>query len=221
MLDQLISNYLQQPVKASWSGSPGDVLRGSFEDCRLELGGLATAWLPLEGVVMSARRAHFRPGVPARIEVEEPSLLVSVGQRDITRWVDRFQLPFELLLTPRGLLARARVAGFPVGEIEVRLEVVGGWFVLQPRRASLLGVPNYAAWLFRTYLPLPPLAEGARLDEIGHDEGRVQLRVEIDSFEEELTPGIVSRLRGRVLPGMGKRPGAGETETDPEKEDEE
>jgi hypothetical protein len=40
-----------------------------------------------------------------------------------------------------------------VAELEARLEVVSGWFVLQPKRASILGVPNYVASLFRTYLP--------------------------------------------------------------------
>ena len=200
ILDQLVGTYLKQPVKASWEGGAADLLRGSFDDARLELGGLATAWLPLEGVVLSARRALLKPGVPARIRIEEPSLLVSVGQRDVTTWMERFQLPFELHLTERGLLARAKIAGFPLGEIEARLEVVGGWFVLQPQRASLLGVPNYAAWLFRTYLPLPPLAAGSKLEEIGHEEGRIRLRFEIDTFEEELTPGLLGRLRRRVLP---------------------
>jgi hypothetical protein len=201
VLDQLMATYLKQPVKASWQGTPADLLRGSFSDARLELGGLATAWMPVEGVVLSARRAVIKAGVPPTIEVEDPSLLVTVGQRDVTRWVERFQLPFELQLTARGLVARAKLAGLQVGEIEARLEVVRGWFVLQPRRASVLGVPNYAAWLFRTYLPLPPLAEGAALEEIGHDEGLVRLRFEIDSFEEELTPGLLGRLQRRVLPG--------------------
>ncbi len=200
VLDQLVSRYLEQPVKASWEGGAADLLRGSFDDARIELGGLATAWMSLDGVILSARRAELKPGVPATIRVESPSLLVSVGQRDVARWVERFQLPFELHLTERGLLARAKVAGLPLGEVEARLQVVGGWFVLQPQRASLLGVPNYAAWLFRTYLPLPPLAEGARLEEIGHEAGRLRLRFEIESFEEDITPGLMRRLRGRLLP---------------------
>lgn len=200
VLDQLVSRYLEQPVKASWEGSAADMLRGSFEDARLEFGGIATAWMPLEGVVLAARRAELVPGVPATIRIEEPSLLLSVGQADVTRWVERFQLPFELHLTEQGLLARAKVAGLQIGEVEARVGVVGGWFVLQPQRASLLGVPNYVAWLFRTYLPLPPLAEGANLEEIGHEEGRLRLRFEIDSFDEELTPGLVGRLRSRLLP---------------------
>ena len=200
ILDQIVGTYLKQPVKASWEGTPADLLRGTFDDANLELGGLATAWLPLEGVILSARRVEFLPGLPARIRVEQPSLSAIVGQRDVESWVERFALPFELHLTERGLLARARVAGLQIGEIEARLEVVGGWFALQPRRASLLGVPNYVAWLFRAYLPLPPLAAGARLDEIGHEDGRLRLRFEVDSFEEELTPGLLGRLRGRILP---------------------
>jgi hypothetical protein len=200
VLDQLVSRYLEQPVKASWEGTATDLLRGSLDDARLELGGVATAWMPLEGVVLSARRAELQPGVPAIIRVEDPSLLVSVGQRDVSKWVERFQLPFELHLTERGLLAKAKVAGLQIGEVEARVEVVGGWFVLQPRRASLLGVPNYAAWLFRTYLPLPPMAEGARLQEIGHEEGQLRLRFQVESFEEDLTPGLLGRLRRRLLP---------------------
>jgi hypothetical protein len=200
VLDRLVGRYLEQPVKASWHGSAADLLRGSLDDARLELGGMATAWLPLEGVVLSARRAELHPGVPATIRVVEPSLIVSVGQRDVARWVERFQLPFELEFGERGLIARAKVAGLQLGEVEARLEVSGGWFVLQPRRASLLGVPNYAAWLFRTYLPLPPLAQGARLEEIAHQEGQLKLRFEIESFDEDLTPGLLRRLWRRVLP---------------------
>ncbi len=199
-LDQIVSRYLDLPVKASWHGGPADLIRGSFDDPRLELGGIATSWLPLDGVVLSARHVKLTPGLPARLHVEDPSLMALVSQSDVERWVARFQLPFELQLTEHGLVAKARVAGLPLGEVEARLGVVRGWFVLQPRRASLLGVPNYAAWLFRTYLPLPPLARGARLDEIEHEERRIRLRFEIESFEEEITPGLLGRLRRRLLP---------------------
>lgn len=200
VLDQLFSTYLRQPVKASWEGSPSDLLRGSFEEARIELGGIATAWLPLEGVVLSASHVAFEPGMPARIRVEEPRITAVVGQRDVERWLGRTQLPFALNLTERGIVARAQVAGLNVGEIEARLEVLRGWFILQPRRASLLGIPNYAAWLFRTYLPLPPLADGAKLEEIGHEPNRLRLAFEVDGFDEELTPGLIGRLRARVLP---------------------
>jgi hypothetical protein len=200
VVDQLFSTYLKQPVKASWEGSPSDLLRGSFAEARIELGGIATAWLPLEGVVLSARHIDFQAGMPARIRVEEPRLTAIVGQRDVDRWLSGTQLPFELKLMERGIVARAEVAGLNVAEIEVQLEVLGGWFILQPRRASLLGIPNYVAWLFRTYLPLPPLAKGARFEEIGHEPGRLRLAFEVDGFEEDLTPGLLGRLQERVLP---------------------
>jgi hypothetical protein len=115
-------------------------------------------------------------------------------------WIERLELPFDLRLTERGLLAKAEVAGVPVAEVEVQLRVVGGWFALQPRRASILGVPNYMAWLFRSYLPLPPLAKGASLEEIGHDDGRLRLRFAVETFEEDITPGLLGRLRRRLLP---------------------
>jgi hypothetical protein len=200
VLDQLFGTYLRQPVKVSWEGSAADLLRGSFDDVRVELGGLATAWLPLEGVVLYAARVEIRPGLPARLRVEEPRLHAIVGQRDVDTWLGRSQLPFRLSLGERGILAEAKVAGLQVGEVEASLEVVRGWFILQPRRASLLGIPNYAAWLFRTYLPLPPLANGASLEEIGHEPGRLRLAFRVDSFEEALGPGLLARLRSRILP---------------------
>jgi hypothetical protein len=199
-LDEIVSRYLELPVRATWHGGAVDLLRGRLDDPRIELGGIATSWLPLEGVILCARRSRLTPGLPSRLHVEEPEVVALVGQRDVERWAARFQLPFELELTEQGILARARVAGLPLVEVEARLGVVGGWFVLKPRRASLLGVPNYAAWLFRTYLPLPRLAKGARLEEIGHEPGRIRLRFEVESFEEEITPGLAGRLRRRLLP---------------------
>lgn len=200
VVDQLFSTYLKQPVRASWEGGASDLLRGTIEDARIEFGGIATAWLPLEGVILSARQVDFQPGMPAGIRVEQPRLTAIVGQRDVDTWLNGTQLPFNLKLAEKGIVARAEVAGLSVGEIEARLEVAGGWFILQPRRASLLGVPNYVAWLFRTYLPLPPLAQGAKLEEIGHEPGRLRLLFEVDDFEEDLTPGLLGRLQARVLP---------------------
>ena len=200
IVDQLFSTYLKQPVKASWDGGAGDLLRGSFDDLRVEFGGIATAWLPLEGVVLSAAHVQIQPGVPARVQIEDPVLHAIVGQRDVDTWLGNSQLPFELQFTERGIVAQAKIAGLQVAEVEATLEVVGGWFILQPRRASLLGIPNYAAWLFRTYLPLPPLAVGAALEEIGHEPGRLRLAFKVDSFEEDLTPGLLGRLRSRILP---------------------
>lgn len=200
VVDQLFSTYMKQPVKATWKGRAADLLRGSFENLRVEFGGIATAWLPLEGVVLSAGHVEIQPGLPARICVEEPTLHAIVGQRDVDDWLGSSQLPFQLQLTDHGLVAQAKIAGLQVGEVEASLEVVGGWFILQPRRASLLGIPNYAAWLFRTYLPLPPLAKGAALEEIGHEPGRLRLAFRVDGFEEDLIPGLLGRLRSRILP---------------------
>ena len=200
VIDQLFSTYLKQPVKATWEGSTADLLRGSLHEIRIEFGGITTAWLPLEGVVLSARRIEIQPGVPARLVVEEPTLQAIVGQRDVDAWLDGSQLPFRLLLTDRGLVAQANVRGLQVGEVEATVEVQRGWFILQPRRASVLGIPNYIAWLFRTYLPLPPLASGASLQEIGHEPARLRLAFHVADFEEDLTPGLLGRLRERILP---------------------
>jgi hypothetical protein len=133
------------------------------------------------------------------MEVRGPSLEVVVSQIDIDPWMERFQLPFRLLLEERGLLMKAEFAGLALGEIQTQLEIVNGWFVLRPRRAALLGVPQWVS-LFRSYLPVPPLSDQAKLDRIEHEAGRLRLRFAVEDFDEELTPGLLDRLRARVVP---------------------
>ncbi|MCP5058132.1 MAG: hypothetical protein GY937_15610 [bacterium] len=205
-IDQVLSTYLRQPVRLSWKGAIADTILGTFERPRVELGGLATAWVPFEEVVLDADKVTFQPGVPARLAIEAPRVELAVGQAEIDKWMGRLQLPFRLLLEETSLIAKTRIAGFPVGELEARLDIVGGWFVLKPRRASILGIPGALAPLFRTYLPLPPLPQDARLVAIDHEPGLLRLTVEADDFEERITPGLVGRLQKRMMPGPGFGP---------------
>ncbi len=182
-----------------WNGSGTDALKGHFRQPSVRLGGVTTAWMPLDEVSFSAKEARLVPGVPGRIEVRGPALEVVVAQADLDPWQERFDLPFRLRLGERGLVTRAGIAGVRLGEIETRLEIVRGWFVLRPRRAALLGVPQWVS-LFRSYLPVPPLSSQARLDAIEHEKGRLRLRIAVEDFDEELSPGIVDRLRERLVP---------------------
>jgi hypothetical protein len=54
--------------------------------------------------------------------------------------------------------------------------------------------------MFRFYLPMPPLSKETRLAGIDHEPGRLRLRFGIDDFEEEVSPGLLSRLRKRFFP---------------------
>lgn len=202
-IDQWLSSYLEQPVKLSWEGSIADSLRGSFDGVRFEIAGVATAWLPLERIVVTASHARITPGLPAVFRVEGPVIAVTIGQSDLDRWQDGFQLPFRLQLGEKGLIVNTEIAGVAISELETRLEVIRGWFVLQPQRASFLGIPSNLARLLRAYLPLPPLSPEARLVGIDHAPRRLTLRFGVSDFEEEISPGLLSRLRRRLLPWGG------------------
>jgi len=202
-IDQWLSSYLEMPVKLSFEGSAGDALRGTFDGVGLEVAGVATAWLPLERIALHADRATITPGLPARLAVEAPVVSITVGQRDLDRWQGGSQLPFRLSLGEKGLGVNAGVAGVVLGEFEAQLDVAGGWFVLRPRRATILGIPNQLASWFRAYLPLPPVSPEARLSGIDHAAGRITLHFSINDFEEEISPGMLERLRRRLLPWVG------------------
>jgi len=137
------------------------------------------------------------------LAVEEPVVSITVGQRDLDRWQSGSQLPFRLSLGEKGLIVNTGVAGVVISEFEAQLEVAGGWFVLRPRRASILGIPSQLASWLRAYLPLPPISPEARLSGIDHAPGKLTLHFSISDFEENITRGLLQRLRKRLLPWMG------------------
>jgi hypothetical protein len=202
-IDQWLSSYLELPVKLSFEGSMGDALRGTFEGVSVEVAGVATAWLPLERIALRAARATLTPGLPAQVAVTGPSVAITVGQRDLDRWQRRFQMPFRLSLAEKGVIVHTEVAGLSLSEFETGLDVVNGWFVLKPQRASILGIPGQLASWLRAYLPLPPISPEARLSGIDHAADRLTLHFSINDFEEKVTPGMLQRLRKRLLPWVG------------------
>ncbi|MBX3705626.1 MAG: hypothetical protein KF911_03250 [Pseudomonadales bacterium] len=202
VIDQLVSSYFELPVKVHWAKASGLPFPDRFESARLEFAGLATAWMDLKQVVWHAERVRFIHGLPARIEVTGPSVEIAVGQAAIDRWLKRFELPYRIELGAEALIIHTEIAGFPIAELEAKLAVVNGWFVLQPKRASFLGVPNYVAALFRTYLPLPPLTGSTKLVGIGHAAGLLRLTFALEDFTEDVVPGMLARVQKRLMPTL-------------------
>lgn len=200
LIDQLVSSWLERPVRVTWSHASGLPLPDLYEDPAIAFSGLATAWLDLDTVIWRAGRVAFTPGLPAALAVTAPVLAVTVAQAAVDRWLGRFDLPFRLELGADALIVHTEVAGLPLARLEARIGIVNGWFVLQPQRASFLGMPNYLATLFRTYLPLPPLADSARLAEIRHAPGQLTLAFALRDFTETVTPGLFLRLQRRLTP---------------------
>ncbi len=202
IIAQIVSSYFELPVRVDWKSASGMPFPDRFEDAQLEFSGLATAWMDLKQVVWRAERVRFVPGMPARVVVTGPRVEIAVGKDELTRWLKRFELPYRLELAEDAIIVHTELAGMPVAELEARLEVVGGWFVLQPKRASIMGVPNYVASLFRTYLPLPPLAGNTRLESIDHEPDVLRMTFVLEDFEEQITPGLLPRLQKRLLPTL-------------------
>lgn len=202
VIDQLVSSYFELPVSVAWQRATGMPFPDRFEEARLTFAGLATSWLDLKQVTWRAQRVRFVPGMPATVEVRGPRVEIAVGKAELARWLKRFELPFRVELTEEAIVIHTELAGVSVAEIEAHLEVVNGWFVLQPRRTTVLGVPNYLASLFRTYLPLPPLSGNIELDAIEHERELLRLVFRLEDFDEPVTPGLLSRLQQRLLPTL-------------------
>ncbi len=199
-IDELVRSYLKQPAEVNWESGALDAALGRFEGVRLTLHKTTLVRLPLKRVTLEARRLALKPGLPARLEVEGASVQFSIDQRAVDNWLKRFQSPFRLVLGKKGLRVETRIAGLSLSEFEATLDIQDGWFVLQPTRASLLGVPGFAPSLLRSTLPLPPLADEIKLAGIEHEAGALGLRFDLGDFEEQLTPGIAKRLRKRFVP---------------------
>ncbi|MAG29708.1 MAG: hypothetical protein CL908_02300 [Deltaproteobacteria bacterium] len=208
-IDQLLSNYFEQPARVSWEGAIADSVRGSFEGARLELAGVAVLALPFDRLILEADCFRFIPGIPAHIEATGPRIEVSIAQRRLDQWLRRARAPFALDLIEDAVEFRMEVAGFPISRAETELRVRNGWFVLQPKHQEFFGMRNRLASLFRTYVPLPRLAPQTRLTGIVHEKGALRLQMSLDDFEDEITPGLVTRMQQRFLPFARPRwPGA-------------
>jgi hypothetical protein len=202
LIDELLSTYLKVPVMFYWDSASGLPFPDRFTNARAEFQGVATDWLDLERIACVAEKATFRHGLPARLKLENPGLEITIGQKALDRWLKRFQLPYRLELGADALVVHTEIAGFPVAEFETAVEIVGGWFVLKPKRTAFFGVPGYVSSIFQTYLPVPPLSRETRLAGIEHAPGTLTLKFALTSFEEEITPGLLLRLRKKFFPMM-------------------
>jgi hypothetical protein len=202
-IDQLLSTYLKAPARVSWQSALAEGSRGRFEGVRLEFAGVAVLALPFERVLLEAETFQFVPGLPARISATSPRLVLSLAQTQLDLWLTRSRAPFDLRLTPGCVEFRLDVGGLPITRAETQLSVDHGWFVLQPKRAEFLGLQNRLASVFRTYLPLPRLAPETRLTGVEHAEDSLRVELTLDDFEEQVTPGLVGRIRKRFLPFAG------------------
>lgn len=200
LVDELLSTYLKLPVTMSWERASGLPFPDTFDNARVTFQGIATSWLEIEQIVCTAGKATLVHGLPARLKLEAPGIEIAIGQAALDRWMRRFQLPYRLELGGDALVVHTEIAGFPVAEFETAIEVVGGWFVLKPVRASVLGLPGYVSSMFRSYLPVPPLSSESRLTGVGHAPGTLKLNFSLNDFEEEITPGLLMRLRRRFFP---------------------
>jgi hypothetical protein len=159
--------------------------------------------LPCQRLVLESERFQFTPGLPARIQAVGPKIEMTIEQAQIDRWLARARAPFTLALRESGVELAIDLAGLPLTRAEATLGIDRGWFVLRPRRASFLGIENRLAALFRTFFPMPRLAPETRLSAIRHRSGAIALELQLDDFEEELSPGLVGRLQQRFLPLPG------------------
>ena len=200
LVDELLSTYLKVPVMMYWDRASGVPFPDQFTNAKAEFQGIATDWLDLERIACVAETATFIHGLPARLKLQGPGLEITIGQAALDRWLKRFQLPYRLELGSEALVVHTEIAGFPVAEFETTVEIVGGWFVLKPKRTSFFGVPGYVSSIFQTYLPVPPLSRDTRLSGIEHAQGSLTLKFALSDFEEEITPGLLIRLRKKFFP---------------------
>ncbi len=66
---------------------------------------------------------------------------------------------------------------------------------------GLLALPELVRDMLSSYLPLPKLAPGARLEALQHHAGELAAHIELRGFEESLAAGLAGRLRERLFPG--------------------
>jgi len=205
---RLLGSLAEGPVVIRARPSAAGLLRGRIDVVRAELRGVATSGLVVDEVVVRGTNVYVVPGLPARLRADSTTIGVTVLQRSVDRWLGSNLLPFAVTLDEDTLRGRTAIAGFSMGEIELEVATSGGWIVLRPRSATVMGVGAPGVGLFRGLLPLPRLPEGTRLDRVRHGPGRITLIFDTGPLDEPLTPSLGDRLRQRLYIGAGPPPDA-------------
>lgn len=205
LLDIVSEATLGRPLRPRLKVTPSGLLRGEIDLVKVELPAYAVAGLVVDRFVVRAERVRVQPGLPPVLVAEPVGLKAVVSQANVDRWTRELRLPFRLQLTEDGVVTTAGIGGIRMTELLTMPTITGGFLKLQPRRASMLGVPAPLLRFLRGYLPLPPLPRSARLEHVGPSDGELTLTFRIDRFEQPLTPAVTGRLQQLLdlpLPGL-------------------
>lgn len=200
LLDGTLSRVARRPVKARAKLSPVNAMLGIVDVMVFELGDIDLAGLDVERLVVHVQSVRIQPGFPPRLRTGEIGFKATVGQDAVDQWVRRTHLPVRLLLTDEGVVMTTSVRGFAIGEVATEVAVSGHFITLQPKRASIVGLPTPVLRMVRGFLPLPPLPRGARLTRVDHENERVTAWFALDPIDQALTPAIARRIRPSLLP---------------------
>lgn len=198
LVDTVSEAALGRPLRPKVKMSPAGLLRGELDVVQIELPAYAVAGLVVDRFILRGERVRVLPGLPPTFVASPVSLRAVVSQDNVDRWTRDLHLPFRLRLTDEGVVTTTGIGGIRMTEILTVPDIAGGFLRLEPRRASLLGVPAPLVGFLRGYLPLPPLPRQASLSAVDPSDGELTLTFTIERFEQALTPDVAQRL-GQLL----------------------
>lgn len=210
LLDGIVREVAGAPVRCRVSLTLPLAL-GRAERARVVVPDVVVAGLRLRDVDIRARGLRVVPGLPPRVRIERLAVLVRVDEASLDDWARSVALPMRFRLRPGAVEARAGVAGFRLGLVEVDVAVDERRRLrVAPRRVSVLGVGLVSSMMPAVALPLPALPRRARLCAIEPGEAMVRLAFELTSIDEPLSPARVAELsrRWRALTGVRPDPAA-------------
>lgn len=195
----MAGRLLGEPVKLAWRRFALEAFQGRLESPRVDLGARTLGGLRVDALRLQCDRVVVAAGLPPRLVVQGPRVRISIAQSGVDAWARQRKLPFEIQLTGDGLLVRTGRTRMPRSEVHTELEISRGWFVIRPRRAAFLGLPATPVAPFPIYLPLPSLSGSFALRTVEHASSGLHAHLDVDDFEEPLSPGLSDRLRTRLL----------------------
>jgi hypothetical protein len=198
LVDRVATRVFNQRTTLRWAAKPADALRGEVEVITVGVPAMKMAGLRVERVVGRVERARIQPGLIPRLKGGPVSVKATVTQESVDRWIGASNLPLRLELTDEGILSSTGIGSLRVGHVLTELEVGGRWLRLRPRQVAARELPASIRQFLVGNLPLPPLPAGARLIEVGHAPGELDVRVALDDIDEAITPSLPGRMQRRL-----------------------
>lgn len=171
---------------------------GQLDDVHLIAEDITWRNTRFERLVVSCHNVSLRAGLGVTVVAAPVDIELVISGADLESWSKRELGRVRLTVGEDGV-ARAALARRPrLGHLELDHDLDGDVLRLIPRSLVVLGRRIPAGWLPQRRVRHPALSPGMHVAEVATGRNEVVVRMTVDEWRHQLSPGLLPELLRRV-----------------------